>query len=382
MSYTHCKLTQATQYSILAALFMVPLSSAAMNVFIGIAMLLWLVLLVTRKITLPCGLVPFSCALLFVVFALGIIYSDASWQEISATMKKTLRFLLIPMVISMFSESQWRRRALMAFLSSMTLMFIVLISTRYSLKDHIFTSLFLACSSFVTAHLALQYHKIPTIKYLLIIISLILIWFLLVVNIGRSGQVLFFLLAGLFCWQRCSNIKQKVLGITALLLVLAAASYLPTAMQQRLQKVQQHASAYLTENTTKTMRTSTGTRLEFAKNTWKIFLEQPFIGWGTGSFKAQYAISTSTQGVSNPHNQYLLHMLQLGSVGLLTLLLLFASILKASVKLPNMERWCCQGLVLAIAAGCMANSWLHDITSAHFFFIGVGVCLGTCAKHK
>ena len=71
---------------------------------------------------------------------------------------------------------------------------------------------------------------------------------------------------------------------------------------------------------------------------------------------------------SHPENQYLLTTVQLGGVGFAALLALFALHWHLAARLPaRRDTDLARGLVLAIAVGCLFNSFLHDHTEALFY---------------
>ena len=86
--------------------------------------------------------------------------------------------------------------------------------------------------------------------------------------------------------------------------------------------------------------TSTGLRITFALNSWQIFKKNPFIGVGTGDFPSEYKkvnlINTpSLPNSTNPHNMYTLISVQLGLLGLGSLLLIFYFQIKHSFSSTN-----------------------------------------------
>jgi O-antigen ligase len=70
----------------------------------------------------------------------------------------------------------------------------------------------------------------------------------------------------------------------------------------------------------------------------------------------------------NPHNEYLLTAVQLGLVGLAALLYMFYAQWRFGGKINDpKERVMARGLVIAIAVGCMFNSFLTDHTEGLFY---------------
>ena len=112
-------------------------------------------------------------------------------------------------------------------------------------------------------------------------------------------------------------------------------------------------------------------RLESWSNSVQIIHENPILGVGTGGFAAAYAeqvLGTSMLAVGQPENQYLLTTVQLGAVGLVALLAMFAAQWRLATRLPmRADADCARGLVVAMVVGSLFNSFLLDHTEALFY---------------
>ena len=85
--------------------------------------------------------------------------------------------------------------------------------------------------------------------------------------------------------------------------------------------------------------TSVGQRITFLTNSWKMFLNAPVIGVGTGDFPGEYkkisvVNSPGVRTTNQPHNMYMLVLSQLGLVGLGSFLLIFYFQFKLALALP------------------------------------------------
>jgi O-antigen ligase len=123
--------------------------------------------------------------------------------------------------------------------------------------------------------------------------------------------------------------------------------------------------------------TSTGSRLDFYRNSVTIVREHPFFGVGTGGFPRAYAdIVKSDEPLKsrNPHNEYLHITLQVGVVGLAFLLYLFFAQWRNAPRLATaLECRLARGLVLTMAIGCLFNSLLLDHTEGLLYAWLTGV---------
>ena len=85
---------------------------------------------------------------------------------------------------------------------------------------------------------------------------------------------------------------------------------------------------------------SAGIRILFAINSWEIIKENALLGVGTGDFPNEYKKisvrnSPNAPYADNPHNMYVLVLVQLGIVGLLSMLSIMYYQIKLSFKGSN-----------------------------------------------
>lgn len=116
---------------------------------------------------------------------------------------------------------------------------------------------------------------------------------------------------------------------------------------------------------------SSGLRIEFYRNTLDIIADHPVVGVGTGGFPNAYATrvrGTDMLATRNPHNEYLHIAAQLGLPGLAAMLLMLVMQWRVAQRLPSaLESGLARGLVLAMALGCLFNSFLLDHAEGLFF---------------
>ncbi len=102
-----------------------------------------------------------------------------------------------------------------------------------------------------------------------------------------------------------------------------------------------------------------------------IIKAHPLFGVGTGGFAFAYAAQVKGTGMrpaSQPENQYLLTAVQLGGMGLIALLGLFAIQWHLAGRLASRtDKDLARGLVILMVVGCLFNSFLLDHTEALFY---------------
>lgn len=322
----------------------------------------------------------------FGVFLIGCLYSKAPTSDRIMLVEKMSKLLYIPFLLPLMREEKWRRAVIGAFVSAMLLTFLLSILKVYAglpitnrfteacvFKDHIYTNLMMAFSSFIMGHYMFLNVNLR-VRILLGCLLAGLIFYIFFMSQGRSGYVIFAVLWSLFFLQRF-KLKNFLLGMLGLILLLGLVWISSLTFQKRVSYAIHNLKSYRMGD----FNSSDGLRLEYLDQTWKLSKQSPWIGFGTGSFKEVYrahSLANHTPLTDNPHNEYLNVFLQLGLLGIGALLALFGSILKNSYYLPTLEKWLAQGLGVAMMIGCLMNSWLLDFTSGYFFVILVGACFG------
>ena len=149
----------------------------------------------------------------------------------------------------------------------------------------------------------------------------LLVLALMVVNMfitgGRSGQVMFFAAIGVLCFQYFGGqfFKAGAATIAVTLSILVVAYSFSGLFQQRLLEAMSKRHI------------STQERIAYAEGGLKILYSHPLIGVGTGDLPAELKKFQPHQSPEfyggNPHNMYVMAMVQFGILGLASLLYIF-----------------------------------------------------------
>jgi O-antigen ligase len=316
---------------------------------------------------------------LFVLFGFGVIYTSADFAAGLDVLGKYHKLLYIPIIIAVLREDRWRYRAylvlLVTILVNMALSYGILAGLlppgpsgqEYTLfKGRIAWPYFMAFATFLMAHHFVLEPRRRWFWGLLIVMAL---YNLLYMNSGRTGQIIILFLLMLFSFQQ-GRWRGLLLGAVAGILLTVLAITTSPLIQQRLT---QEAIGLQKENATES---STGLRVDFYKNTLKLIAEHPVWGTGTGSFAPRYltlAQNIKTAATDNPHNEYLMITTQLGLIGLAAFLLMGYRQWISARLLPTPYREAAQGLVIAMAIGCLFNSFLLDHSEGYFYVVVTGV---------
>jgi len=153
---------------------------------------------------------------------------------------------------------------------------------------------------------------------------------------GRAGQVMYFAALVILIFQFFDNQKTKALFLILFLLPLiffTAYSFSPL-FESRANAAFVNFYEYFSLHQ---LNSSVGRRITFAINSWAVFIENPFFGVGTGDFPMSYRevnniVSPDQPFATNPHNMYLLILVQSGLIGLSSLFYIFYTQIKFAFK--------------------------------------------------
>ena len=132
--------------------------------------------------------------------------------------------------------------------------------------------------------------------------------------------------------------------------------------------------------------TSTGQRLEFWRKSLKFFEAAPVFGHGSGSTKLLFErdavgqTGASAEVIANPHNQTLNVAVQLGSVGVILLYLMWISHLRLFIGKEGLFAWIGLVAVTQNFFSSLLNSHLFDFTEGWLYVLAVGIAAGMVGR--
>jgi O-antigen ligase len=130
--------------------------------------------------------------------------------------------------------------------------------------------------------------------------------------------------------------------------------------------------------------TSSGARLDFWRYSLRIVSEAPVIGHGTGTIADEFrrhADGPADMTATNPHSQVFTVAIQLGAVGVVLLLAMWAAHW-LMFTVPGLPAWIGLIVVTQSIISCQFNSHLLDFTQSWIYVFGVGVFGGTVLGRK
>jgi len=154
---------------------------------------------------------------------------------------------------------------------------------------------------------------------------------------GRAGQSMFFAMVAILIFQVLNH--QKIKSFIAISLILPIIFFIAYYYSD-LFHTRFNETIINIINFSENKNTSVGQRISYAINSWDIIINNPLFGVGTGDFtlenaKQNLVNSPDVQMTTNPHNMYLLIMVQNGIVGLVTMLSIFFYQIKLALNSKN-----------------------------------------------
>lgn len=374
------KITTAAQMALIATGFVIPLSITAYSILFALTVLLAILSgNYKEKINmLSHNPVVGVFLLFFALLLVSITYSTAPWHEINQTLGKYEKLLYIVFLLPLFTDKKWQRVGINAFLAAMIVTVLTAfvkmfgwihmgnstgLGTLYN--NHIKTGFMVAFAAFIFLHR--YYDTRDKWRWLYLFLFLLMSYHTFFMNEGRTGYLVYFALAVLFLWQRY-RWRGLTVAIAMVPVMLVALYFISQPFQQGVKMANTDMSHYHQHQLTKN---SIGLRVVFTKNSLTLIKEHPWIGTGVGSFRTEYnkqfPPQTDFVNMGNPQNEYLMMWVQLGVVGVIAFLLIFAVQWRTSLKIAAEFKNVAQGMIVAFMVGCLCDSFLYLAVTSYLF---------------
>ena len=371
--------------------FFLPVSVALTNVLLALLVLLWSLsgqyklkfLLISKSKLAQLSII------FYLVHILGMFWSiDLDWGL--KILKKMADFLFLLPIMVTITRRKNLEIYLYTFLSSIFLIVLLSILVYLQIIDpfykatvinptitmsHVSYNVIIAFAAYLTLYQLIFIKKKALNLNFFLSILFLMITIDMFITAGRTGQILYAFLIILLTFQYLRKNFFKALMISTLFLsfVVTLAYNFSYTFQSRIQDVIDYA------NNVKDTPPSISQRAHFQKVSLDIFLNNPLIGIGTGSFPKKYNETEKLYGdgysypTSNPHNMYLLVGSQLGVMGLIAMLSIFLYQIKFAIKSSGFYRDYGIALPLGYLLIFFAESYLlgHFTTVFFVFFSSI-----------
>ncbi len=373
------RLPLAADILAVAVVVSLPWSTSATNILV----VLWLITLaptlrwhdVRRSLASPAG----GLAVAFVALAvLGVLWAEAPMGERFGGLRVYWRFLTIPLLLVQFERSRRGWWVITGFLASC----VALLAVSYIIKlfpslpranptpgvpvkDYIVQSgEFLLCA-FGLAHVAFTSWQADRRRHAIAAAALAMAFLANIVFVAtsRTSVIVFVVLLIAFGLQRLTWKGMAAIvmgGIVLSGLAWASSPYLRSRVTGVADEMQQYET-YKAE-------TSSGYRVEFWKKSIGFIATAPVFGHGTGSTEELFRRARTGVGIeaavtSNPHNQFLLVAIELGFLGVASLLAMWAA---------HALLFSGTGLAACLGMGVVIQNVVSSLFNAQLFYFTPG----------
>ena len=339
-------------YLLMLTAFFLPLTVFGGNLFAVLIFLLWLVKadFKTDFYRLKDNKLVIAVLLYLLVHVVALLWT-ADIESGLWTLKKQLKFLFIP-IFMLFVKREHVKYYILAFLASMSLseiwsygIFFQLLPLYggatlidpIPLMSHITYNPFLAIAIYLLSYYVLFDHSINRSKKVIYSFFIITMSINMFITGGRAGQVMYFAMLVILIFQYFPKNAFKASSASLFVLVITSSTFYLNSkiFSDRVDSAVTELSDY--KNHT---YSSTGMRISSAINSWSIIKEHPVIGVGTGDYKNEFIKASIKNNlkledklvIHNPHNMYVLILVQFGLLGLAAILYLFYAQIKIAIN--------------------------------------------------
>ena len=339
-------------YLLMLTAFFLPLTVFGGNLFAVLIFLLWLVKadFKTDFYRLKDNKLVIAVLLYLLVHVVALLWT-ADIESGLWTLKKQLKFLFIP-IFMLFVKREHVKYYILAFLASMSLseiwsygIFFQLLPLYggatlidpIPLMSHITYNPFLAIAIYLLSYYVLFDHSINRSKKVIYSFFIITMSINMFITGGRAGQVMYFAMLVVLIFQYFPKNAFKASSASLFVLVITSSTFYLNSkiFSDRVDLAVTELSDY--KNHT---HSSTGMRISSAINSWSIIKEHPVIGVGTGDYKNEFIKASIKNNlkledklvIHNPHNMYVLILVQFGLLGLAAILYLFYAQIKIAIN--------------------------------------------------
>lgn len=335
----------------------------------------------------PAAYIP---AALVVFAAIGMLWAEVPWRQRLDAFEPFARFLLVPLLFVQYRNSERWRWAFGAFLASCALLMAVSFagiaigekfpwrfkSYGVPVRDYISQS-----GEFILCAAGLVYVALAAWaeRRTLVLLGAISLAALFIINVtfvapSRTALVTVPILLILFAVTQCR--LKTMLAFLAAIAVLSAIIWVSSVrVQQRLIGIIVEVETHQPNRA----ETSAGQRVDYWRQSLAVMESAPVIGHGTGSLRemlSRAAVAEGKRPTVNPHNQSFTVGIQLGVVGILLLVAMWAAHGALFLRGSSLVAWVGLAIVAQNFIGCLFNNHLFDFVQGWVYLFGVGTAGG------
>ena len=382
------RLSEVASYLMMALGLVLPLSVAASYFILLLILLIWILRNDFRNdwIQLKNNPVALSVIAFFLIHIIGLLWTSDIKNGIYVLKKESL-LLLLPLLM-LFAKKEHINLYINTFLVAMTASVILSLGIWLNaippvfgidpenptpFMTHISYNPYLTITIYLVLYrLFIEPDQRLTARFLYTALAFMMT-FNMFITIGRAGQIMFFAMIGIVFFQffHKQTLKAVIFSILSITFVFLLSYNTSEVFRYRVNKAADEIRMY-NEN----KETNVGLRIAFSANSFEIIRKHPFIGVGTGDFNIEYEKINAQNtpelpAPSQPHNMYVLTLVQFGVFGLLSLTAILYSQIRQAMKSGNhLQKHLGITLPLLFALIMLSDSYLRGhFTTVLFVYL-------------
>jgi O-antigen ligase len=328
--------------------------------------------------------------LLWILGALGMLWSDVSMSERLAGLSGYHKLLVVPLLLAQFQGRKEGSRVLLGFILSCTALLVLSWALALTpglpwrgrhvpgvpVKDYILQSAFFSICAFgLVGQAAELWHPHRKLALALTVLAAAFVGNILFIETARTTLVFTAVLLVVFALRQFAW-KGALAVCLAAVVTSSAAWFSSPYLRERVWHAIEDLQTYGPSN----VNTSVGQRFEYWRKSLAFIEEAPLFGHGTGAipqlFRSHATAETHPNTIAtNPHNQLLVIALELGVLGSAVLVAMWVAHL---MLFRGFDRLSWVGLIVVVQniISSFFNSHLFDFTQGWFYVFAIGVLGG------
>jgi len=329
------------KYLLISLAFLMPLTVSGANTIITLICLIWLFSgnykekfthIISSKLMIAS--IVFYC-----IHVLGMLWTEDIAWGLEVLHKMWYFILLWPVLFNIVNKRDVKYFILAFFLAisiteiiSYLIWFEVIppfknatVTNPTPFMSHISYNPILAFAIYLLGHeviFSLKINKYRRLWYSFFLFTMSINMF---ITGGRAGQIMYFAVVSILIFQyfRSQIFKSLFLSCIVVSSIFFTAYQTSEIFNNRVNDAIENIKTYESNK-----NTPVGQRITWAVNSWEVIMDNPLIGIGTGDFPNEYLKvnkKNTPQVVTtrNPHNMYILILMQLGFIGLISFMMIF-----------------------------------------------------------
>jgi O-antigen ligase len=348
-------LDKTYHFLLISLAFLLPLTVFGGNLVIVVICILWLISgdYKSKFIQIINNKLMIASILFFCIHVVGLIWTeDMSWGL--HIVHKMWYFILLFPILYTIVKKDYIKYYISAFLLAITLTEIASYLVWFEIVEpfknatvknptpfmsHISYNPILAFAIYLVLHEIFFNKKITNLLFSFYSFFAISMTINMFITGGRAGQVAFFVMLSILIFQIFE--KHRIKSLLVILIIIPSIFITSYQFSDLFKsRVDSAITETLSFSDDRKSHRSIKSRIIFAKNSLDLIEQNPIIGVGTGDFPIEYKkinlINTPLQiNTTNPHNMYTLITVQLGLIGLVSMLSIIFYQIKLSFYASN-----------------------------------------------